>query len=182
MSCSICFSSTRPSRCGNAAHAGTAWQDNGWMFTQPNGRPISPEQDRRDWLALLENSGVRTRPAARRPTHRRHRPAPTRHPRTRRHGIHGLVPQLDGQALPARHCGTPQRYRPAAQRVLVGCLTHIDTLTVRNLNGERRTTSTRASESTTSDSGLQQEDQSFPYSSSSAGSSSMAEKVSEMPA
>jgi integrase len=42
------------------AHAGTEWQDNGWMFAQHNGRPISPEQDRREWLALLENTGVRT--------------------------------------------------------------------------------------------------------------------------
>jgi integrase len=42
------------------AHAGTEWQNNGWMFAQPNGRPISPEQDRREWLVLLENAGVRT--------------------------------------------------------------------------------------------------------------------------
>jgi integrase len=30
------------------------------MFAQVNGRPISPEQDRREWLALLEDAGVRT--------------------------------------------------------------------------------------------------------------------------
>jgi integrase len=39
--------------------AGTEWQEGGWMFTQPNGRPISPEQDRREWLRLLADAGVR---------------------------------------------------------------------------------------------------------------------------
>jgi integrase len=41
-------------------HAGTAWEEGGWIFTQPNGRPIRPEQDRRDWLTLLEDAGVRS--------------------------------------------------------------------------------------------------------------------------
>jgi integrase len=40
-------------------HAGTDWEDGDWMFAQPNGRPIRPEQDRRDWLQLLEDAGVR---------------------------------------------------------------------------------------------------------------------------
>lgn len=40
-------------------HAGTEWDEGGWVFTQPNGRPISPEQDRREWLRLLDDAGVR---------------------------------------------------------------------------------------------------------------------------
>jgi integrase len=40
-------------------HAGSAWEDDDWMFAQPNGRPIRPEQDRLDWLQLLEDAGVR---------------------------------------------------------------------------------------------------------------------------
>jgi integrase len=40
-------------------HAGSAWENNDWMFAQPNGRPIRPEQDRLDWLQLLEDAGVR---------------------------------------------------------------------------------------------------------------------------
>lgn len=40
-------------------HAGSEWEESGWIFTQPNGRPISPEQDRREWLQLLDDAGVR---------------------------------------------------------------------------------------------------------------------------
>jgi integrase len=40
-------------------HAGTAWADEGWMFTQPTGRPVSPEQDGREWKQLLADAGVR---------------------------------------------------------------------------------------------------------------------------
>lgn len=41
-------------------HAGTAWEEGGWMFAQRNGRPISPEQDLREWKQLLVDAGVRT--------------------------------------------------------------------------------------------------------------------------
>jgi hypothetical protein len=27
-------------------HAGTEWHEGGWMFTQPNGKPIAPRRDR----------------------------------------------------------------------------------------------------------------------------------------
>jgi len=40
-------------------HAGTVWEDGDWMFTQPNGRPISPEQDGREWKELLAAADVR---------------------------------------------------------------------------------------------------------------------------
>jgi integrase len=39
-------------------HAGTEWQEGDWMFAQPNGRPIRPEQDRQEWLQLLDDAGV----------------------------------------------------------------------------------------------------------------------------
>jgi pSer/pThr/pTyr-binding forkhead associated (FHA) protein len=29
-------------------HAGTVWEEGGWMFTQPNGRPLDPGQDGRE--------------------------------------------------------------------------------------------------------------------------------------
>jgi len=40
-------------------HAGAVGEEGDWMFTQPNGRPISPEQDGRDWKRLLADAGVR---------------------------------------------------------------------------------------------------------------------------
>ncbi len=39
--------------------AGSEWQDNGLVFTQPNGRPIDPRTDHRQWQALLHRAGVR---------------------------------------------------------------------------------------------------------------------------
>ena len=38
--------------------AGDLWEEGGWMFTQPNGRPIDPGQDARDWKQLLAEAGV----------------------------------------------------------------------------------------------------------------------------
>ena len=40
-------------------HAGTEWSEGGWMFTQPNGRPMDPRRDLADWKALLRDAGVR---------------------------------------------------------------------------------------------------------------------------
>jgi integrase len=40
-------------------HAGNEWHEGGWMFTQPNGRPVRPEKDRQEWLQLLADAGVR---------------------------------------------------------------------------------------------------------------------------
>lgn len=40
-------------------HAGTVWQDGGWMFAQPNGRPIDTTTDRTEWKRLLTDAGVR---------------------------------------------------------------------------------------------------------------------------
>jgi integrase len=40
-------------------HAGTEWHDDGWMFTQENGRPIDPRQDYEEWKQLLKDAGVR---------------------------------------------------------------------------------------------------------------------------
>lgn len=39
--------------------AGTEWHDNGWMFAQPNGKPIDPRRDLAEWKALLREAGVR---------------------------------------------------------------------------------------------------------------------------
>ena len=39
--------------------AGDLWEDGGWIFTQPNGRPIDPGQDTKDWKQLLDEAGVR---------------------------------------------------------------------------------------------------------------------------
>lgn len=40
-------------------HAGNLWEDGGWMFAQPNGRPIDPTMDRAEWKRLLTDAGVR---------------------------------------------------------------------------------------------------------------------------
>lgn len=39
-------------------YAGTAWQGDGLMFTQADGRPIDPRADRREWKALLAEAKV----------------------------------------------------------------------------------------------------------------------------
>lgn len=39
-------------------HAGTAWQEGGWMFTQVDGRPIDSKADRAEWYDVLAEAGV----------------------------------------------------------------------------------------------------------------------------
>lgn len=39
--------------------AGSLWQDGGWMFAQPDGKPLDPRSDHNEWKALLTNAGVR---------------------------------------------------------------------------------------------------------------------------
>lgn len=39
--------------------AGSLWEDHGFVFTQPNGRPIGPKADHQAWKDLLEEAGVR---------------------------------------------------------------------------------------------------------------------------
>lgn len=39
--------------------AGTEWREEGWVFTQPTGRPIDPRADHSDWKALLAEAKVR---------------------------------------------------------------------------------------------------------------------------
>jgi len=40
-------------------HAGTEWHGGGWMFAQPNGKPIDPRRDHDEWKALLQEAEVR---------------------------------------------------------------------------------------------------------------------------
>lgn len=40
-------------------HAGAEWHEGGWMFAQPNGKPLDPRRDYADWKALLREAGVR---------------------------------------------------------------------------------------------------------------------------
>jgi integrase len=40
-------------------HAGTVWRDEGWMFAQPDGRPIDPRSDWEEWKNLLMAAHVR---------------------------------------------------------------------------------------------------------------------------
>jgi integrase len=49
----------RAAQTAERQHAGTVWDEGDWMFTQPNGRPISPENDGREWKRLLSDAGVR---------------------------------------------------------------------------------------------------------------------------
>jgi len=39
--------------------AGTEWHEGGWMFAQPNGKPIDPRRDYAEWKALLREADVR---------------------------------------------------------------------------------------------------------------------------
>jgi hypothetical protein len=39
--------------------AGSLWEEQGFVFAQPNGRPIDPKADHPMWKALLEAAGVR---------------------------------------------------------------------------------------------------------------------------
>jgi integrase len=39
--------------------AGSMWVDHNLVFCQPNGRPIDPRADLRDWKRLLQRAGVR---------------------------------------------------------------------------------------------------------------------------
>jgi integrase len=40
-------------------HAGTEWHEGGWMFAQPNGKPLDPRRDLAEWKTLLCDAGVR---------------------------------------------------------------------------------------------------------------------------
>jgi len=40
-------------------HAGTVWREGGWIFTQPNGKPIDPRRDMQEWKDLLAEAGMR---------------------------------------------------------------------------------------------------------------------------
>jgi integrase len=39
--------------------AGNMWEEGGWMFTQPNGRPLDPRADHDEWKSLLKAARVR---------------------------------------------------------------------------------------------------------------------------
>jgi len=40
-------------------YAGSEWHDGGWMFAQPDGKPIDPRRDMAEWKKLLHEAGVR---------------------------------------------------------------------------------------------------------------------------
>ena len=39
--------------------AGSEWHEGGFVFTQPNGKPLDPRWDLDEWKQLLEEAGVR---------------------------------------------------------------------------------------------------------------------------
>jgi integrase len=39
--------------------AGTEWQDGGWIFTQPNGKPIDTRRDWDEWKSILSEANTR---------------------------------------------------------------------------------------------------------------------------
>ncbi|MEV4704650.1 tyrosine-type recombinase/integrase [Actinoplanes sp. NPDC049316] len=39
--------------------AGQLWQEGGWVFTSPTGRPLNPNTDYHEWKKLLKDAGVR---------------------------------------------------------------------------------------------------------------------------
>jgi integrase len=50
----------RAAQAAERDHAGSEWEEGDWMFAQPNGRPVSPEMDGREWKQLLADAGVRS--------------------------------------------------------------------------------------------------------------------------
>jgi integrase len=40
-------------------HAANLWQDDGWVFAQPTGKPVDPRADYGEWKELLVVAGVR---------------------------------------------------------------------------------------------------------------------------
>ena len=49
----------RAAQAAEREHAGTVWEEGGWIFTQPNGRPLDPRRDYAEWKDLLVEAGVR---------------------------------------------------------------------------------------------------------------------------
>ncbi len=49
----------RAAQAAERLQAGTAWEDHGLVFAQPNGRPLDRKADWRAWRALLRTAGVR---------------------------------------------------------------------------------------------------------------------------
>jgi integrase len=39
--------------------AGQLWEEGGWVFASPTGRPLNPNSDYHEWKALLKAAGVR---------------------------------------------------------------------------------------------------------------------------
>jgi hypothetical protein len=40
-------------------HARQLWDEGGWVFTSPVGKPLIPNSDDHEWKALLKVAGVR---------------------------------------------------------------------------------------------------------------------------
>jgi hypothetical protein len=91
--------------------AGSLWEDHGFVFAQPNGRPIDPKADHQAWKDLLDEAGVREA----RLHDARHTAATMLQSAQRRDsrgdGHDGLVQFIDGRSLPARHQRPPTRHR-----------------------------------------------------------------------
>jgi integrase len=49
----------REAQAAERSHAAELWEEGGWVFTQPNGRPIDPRADHDEWKTLLKSAGVR---------------------------------------------------------------------------------------------------------------------------
>ncbi len=44
---------------GERRKAAQLWEEGGWVFTTPTGRPLNPNTDYRDWKQLLADAGIR---------------------------------------------------------------------------------------------------------------------------
>ena len=82
--------------------AANLWQNDGWVFAQPTGKPIDPRADYGEWKALLADAGVREA----RLHDARHTAATfllvLGSHRTGRHGRDGVVQNRYGTAIHAR--------------------------------------------------------------------------------
>ena len=99
--------------------AGAGWREGGWMFSQPDGKPLDPRRDLSQWKDLLREAEVHDA----RLHDARHTAATTLlapgGPRWGRHGHHGLVQQRHGPPILTRHRSAPPGHRQPAQLVPV---------------------------------------------------------------
>ena len=96
------------------------WHNEGWVFANPDGRPLNPNTDYHEWKALLSEAGVHDG----RLHDARHTAATVLEGRCADaygHGHHGMVERGHGHQVSARARFHPQGRGWASRRAALGC-------------------------------------------------------------